>query len=104
MKINEILKEWLDPGPPCSHCGKPLGKHTVRLVSKNPKVTNINPDAEWINHDVVNAEDHEFEPTTNYQPLTQQEAERVGFDILSSSHPDDIYNLINRARYIRRVK
>lgn len=104
MRISEILNEWCDPGSPCQICGLPHGNHRVQFVKKNPKVTHLDPNKEWVDHDVVNYEDHEFTPSKGYKPLTQKEAEKVGFHLLSSGTPEDIYHRINRVRNIRRVK
>jgi hypothetical protein len=92
------LNEWLDPGAPCKYCGKPHGLHTVKFDRKNPNLSFMNPDNEWSDLDVNNAEDHEYTPTKNYRPLSQREAELVGFHTLSSDLPDDIYDRINSVR------
>jgi len=94
----EPVNEWTDPGPPCVHCGLPHGGHRVAFKRKNPNLRFINPDDEVQDLDIVGAEDHEFEPSKNYTPLSQDEAELVGYSVLSGSHPEDIYQRINRAR------
>lgn len=64
----------------------------------------MDPDQEWADHDITNAEDHEYEPSAGYKPLSQAEAGVVGYDLLSGATPDDIYQRIDRARHqIKRV-
>lgn len=93
------LNEWADPGPPCKFCGLPHGQHRVKFVSKNPKVRHINPDDEWASLDIANAEDHDYTPIKGYRKLSQDEAERLGFDMLSNPRlPDDIYDRIAKMR------
>lgn len=92
------LNEWVDPGAPCTHCGKPPGQHSVRFDRKNPKLRFINPDDEWNDLEMSNAEDHEYVPSRGYKPLSQKEAELVGFDNLNVDMPDDIYDRINSVR------
>ena len=92
------LKEWVDPGPPCIHCGKPQDSHCIRFVKKS-KARHIKDDDEWVDHDIVNAEDHEFAPKRGHKELQQHEAEAVGFDVLSGTElPDDIYDRIAKVR------
>lgn len=96
---NSVITEWMDPGPPCTVCGKPQGSHRVKFTRKNPSLKFFNPDDSIRDLEMSNAEDHEYSPTDNYRPLTQKEAQLVGTDILSRpSTPDNIYDLIEKAR------
>lgn len=99
------INEWVDPGAPCAICGKSLGDHLMRAVSNKPdNVTYIDPEDEWDDLEFVNAEDHEYRPSKGWKPLTQDEAELVGFRILSGHMPDDIYSRIQNVRdRIKRV-
>ena len=92
------LTEWVDPGAPCAHCGKPHDQHRVQFNRKNPKLGFVNPDDEWNDLEMSNAEDHEYAPSEGYEPLSQREAELVGFDNLNVDMPDDIYDRINNVR------
>lgn len=93
------LTEWMDPGPPCAICGKPSGEHRVQFDRKNPNVSFMDPDEEWNDLKMSNAEDHEFSPVKGYKPLSQREAELVGFEKMTSGpYPDDIYDQINKVR------
>lgn len=65
----------------------------------------MNDDDEWVNQDIQNAEDHEYEPAKGYKELSQREAEAVGFDVLGGKElPADVYTRIERARnQLKRV-
>ena len=92
------INEWVDPGPPCAVCGRPHDEHRVKFDRKNPKLSFMDPNEEWNDLEMSNAEDHEFSPMDGYKPLSQREAELVGFNNLNVDMPDDIYDRINRAR------
>lgn len=94
----DALNEWVDPGAPCTHCGKSRGQHSVRFDRKNPNLSFIDSDDEWNDLEMSNAEDHEYVPSREYKPLSQKEAELVGFDNLNVDMPDDIYDRINSVR------
>jgi hypothetical protein len=92
------LNEWTDPGAPCAHCGLPHGQHRIQFNKKNPKVRFMNQDDEWNDLEMKNSEDHTYTPSKGYRPLSQREAELVGFDNLNVDIPNDIYDRINSVR------
>ena len=92
------LNEWQDPGAPCAHCRLPHGQHRVQFNRKNPNVSYMNQDDEWNDVEMGNAEDHDYTPSKGYRPLSQREAELVGFDNLNVDIPNNIYDRINNVR------
>ena len=92
------LNEWVDPGAPCSRCGLSHGQHRVQFNKKNPNVSFMNQDDEWNDLEMKNAEDHTYTPSKGYRPLSQREAELVGFNNLNVNIPNDIYDRINSVR------
>jgi len=94
----DSLNEWVDPGAPCAHCGLSHGQHRVQFNKKNPNVSFMNQDDEWNDLEMKNAEDHPYTPSKGYRPLSQREAELVGFDNLNVDIPNDIYDRINSVR------
>jgi hypothetical protein len=76
----------------------PDDKHRVKFSRKNPNVSFINQDDELNDLEMGNAEDHDYTPSKGYRPLSQREAELVGFHNLNVDIPDDIYDRISNVR------
>ena len=92
------LTEWVDPGAPCATCGAPAGSHRVQFTRKNPKLGFIDPEDEWGDLEMADAEDHQYTPAKGYRPLSPDEAGLVGYRTLSGPTPDDIYDRIASVR------